>query len=245
MTFNDFMAARAANSDMARKKIALENLDYLNMFDDDVSSAMIRANYGAGTELLPLQDFLNNSHSGNSQSMVSNAPQSGYQISADAPTTAPITDQTKTESQPTTQTDNALDENDKNDIGYWKGLMKSLGDMQQDQMEFNESMTNAQMAWLERMSGTAYQRAMADMKQAGLNPILAYSQGGATTPSVSPNNYSLSGGDTLTDFLSVAVNGIANIMKAISSFLPSQSISKIFSEAVSSSTNTNYNYKMK
>lgn len=182
---------------------------------------------------------------GNFQALDGNAPQSGYQISADAPTTAPITDQTKTESQPTTQTDNALDENDKNDIGYWKGLMKSLGDMQQDQMEFNESMTNAQMAWLERMSGTAYQRAMADMKQAGLNPILAYSQGGATTPSVSPNNYSLSGGDTLTDFLSVAVNGIANIMKAISSFLPSQSISKIFSEAVSSSTNTNYNYKVK
>jgi hypothetical protein len=48
----------------------------------------------------------------------------------------------------------------------------------------------------ERMSNSAYQRAVSDMRKAGINPILAYKQGGAGTPSgamYQPGNIGLAG----------------------------------------------------
>ena len=56
-------------------------------------------------------------------------------------------------------------------------------DMMREQNEFNRRQAEINRMFQKDMSSTAYQRAMADMKQAGLNPMLAFQQGGASTPS--------------------------------------------------------------
>lgn len=109
---------------------------------------------------------------------------------------------------PTSYDENALNDLPDELFDIFKQGLDLFNQNKVDQMYFNQSEADKNRAWQEYMSDTAYQRAMLDLKKAGINPLLAFgSLNPASTPSGDSASASLANSNSLFSSMASSVLG--------------------------------------
>ena len=78
--------------------------------------------------------------------------------------------------------------------------------------KFNAEQAQIQREWQEQMSNTAYQRAVEDMQNAGINPALAFA--GNANPASTPGGSTASVAGSSGNSFSNVLNSTANLVNA-------------------------------
>lgn len=115
-------------------------------------------------------------------------------------------------------------------LGFLNQLIGSLsGENQRILQQLQKESAKAQYDYLERMSSTAYQRAVADMRKAGLNPAVMFMSGSgnaASTPAVQQAQVATEN-QLLTFFSSAGslLTGLGSVLNSLlGNLLPSKKI---------------------
>ncbi len=86
-------------------------------------------------------------------------------------------------------------------------------------MAFSADQAALNRGFQERMSNTAMQRKMGDLKRSGLNPMLAFSQGGSSAPSGAMGSGASSAGPSSAGSMATSKNPQSNVVSgALSAF---------------------------
>lgn len=105
-------------------------------------------------------------------------------------------------------------------LGWYDSITKDKASEIASDRAWAEAQAQKQMDFQERMSNTAYQRGVADMKAAGLNPALMYSSSASSTPSgslaTSSASESLTSQSRENNVFSLLSNVISSVVGSIS-----------------------------